>query len=99
MKFGLSEKNWQIIEDIVLTPIKSQDAKIFIFGSRARSDASEFSDLDLLIEPIRPISTKLLAKIKGQLEDSNLPIKVDLVELQDLPTSYILAVTKDRREL
>ncbi len=93
MKFGLKSAHWKIIEDLVLRPIHGLSGSVFVFGSRARGDFKEFSDLDLLIRG--DISPILVSKIKDDLEESNLPIKVDLVLEKSVAESYKENILKD----
>jgi len=61
------------------------------FGSVARREDTEASDLDLLVDARRGISLLDLVKAKHALEDT-LHVRVDLVTLDDLPESYRAAV-------
>ena len=99
MTFGLSEKHFQIVQDLAINPLKLQGAHIWIFGSRARGDHRPFSDLDILFKANRPLPSGLLGKINESLEESHLPIKVDIVEESDLAESYKENVFRDRVEL
>jgi len=58
-----------------------------VFGSVARGDDTEASDLDLLVDPRRGTSLLDLVKAKHAIEDA-LRVPVDLVTLDDLPESY-----------
>ncbi|MCF6206531.1 MAG: nucleotidyltransferase domain-containing protein [Sulfurovum sp.] len=60
------------------------DANIYLFGSRARGDASACSDIDIAIESDRTLKEKL-ARIRFAIEESSLPYKVDLVDLSQAP--------------
>jgi predicted nucleotidyltransferase len=44
MKFGLTEQQYQYLQEIVVAPLKNQGATVWIFGSRARGDYQEFAD-------------------------------------------------------
>ena len=57
---------------------------IYLFGSRARGDASAYSDIDIAIESNRALSSKL-SQVRFELEESLIPYKVDLVELSKAP--------------
>ena len=58
-----------------------------VFGSVARGEDTEASDLDLLVDAPRGISLLDLVKAKHAIEDI-LRVPVDLVTLGDLPESY-----------
>ncbi len=59
---------------------KNKKVKVILFGSRARGNHSEHSDIDLAIDTAENIEDDLL-ELKGIIEDSNLPQKVDIVIL------------------
>jgi predicted nucleotidyltransferase len=89
MKFGLDAKNWQIIEHLILKPMKARGAKVWVFGSRARGDHQTFSDIDIMYQVDQSLlSTVDIFKIKESLVESKLTIKVDLVNEADLAKSY-----------
>jgi predicted nucleotidyltransferase len=58
-----------------------------VFGSVARGDDTDASDLDLLVDAPRGTSLLDLVKAKHALEDA-LRVPVDLVTLEDLPESH-----------
>ena len=55
-------------------------AKIYLFGSRAKGTATLHSDVDIAIEGAEVASK--LPYIRLAIEESLLPYKVDLVDLQ-----------------
>ena len=58
-------------------------AEVFLFGSRAKNTNQEFSDIDIAIK-CSNLDFATLAKIRFDLEESNLPYKIDLVDYDDL---------------
>ncbi|HHH37368.1 MAG TPA: nucleotidyltransferase domain-containing protein [Epsilonproteobacteria bacterium] len=60
------------------------DARIYLFGSRARDDASRFSDIDIAIEGEAPLKERL-AEVRFAIEESLMPWKVDIVDLKQVP--------------
>jgi len=58
--------------------------KIYLFGSRAKGNASMYSDYDIAIESSHSLKKKL-SQIKYLIEKSNIPYKIDLVELSKAP--------------
>lgn len=98
MKFGLTSPQWETIEKLLLAPLKSNDAQVWVFGSRARGTHRQFSDLDILYATpqAKPLPLGVLGKIREDLEESNLPIKIDIVDEAQLAESYKPGVLKDR---
>ena len=87
MSFGLSPSEYQYILDTVVTPLNKLDAKVWCYGSRARGDHQKFSDLDLMIESNKDLGS-IASRIKETLQESNFPLKVDLVLLSEFADSY-----------
>lgn len=96
--YGLSAAHWKIITTLLLDPLKAVHCKIYVFGSRARGDYKKFSDLDVLVECSTDV-TSMLSEIRDDLEESELPIKVDLVENRHLAESYRENVERDKIRL
>ena len=61
---------------------KSRSVEIYLFGSRARGDNSEFSDVDLAVIAKESVEDDLVV-LKEIIENSNLPYKVDLVDVSE----------------
>ncbi len=49
MKFGLTDQQFQILNETLVSPLKSHGARVWIFGSRARGDNKAFSDINIVI--------------------------------------------------
>ncbi len=98
MKFGLTEDQFQILNQIVVSPLKSHDATVWIFGSRARGNHKPFSDVDIMYE--RKDSTQFpkgfITHLREEIEESRLPFKVDLVDLNEMAESYKSGALADR---
>lgn len=98
MKFGLTPKHLETIATTLLIPLENAGIKVWFFGSRARGDFKTFSDLDVLYEG-KDIPLSLIGSITEDLEESSLPIKIDLVNINDLAESYKESVLRDRIEI
>lgn len=90
MKFGLSNEQFQILNQIVVSPLKSHGATVWIFGSRARGDHKPFSDVDIMYD--NKDSTQFpkgfISHLREEIQESRLPFKVDLVDLNEMAESY-----------
>ncbi len=94
MKFGLEEQDYHFLKK-QLTAAGEFNAKIYCFGSRARGDYHEFSDLDLMLESDKDLSD-LIGELREVFEESSLPIKIDLVQLKDFEKSYLENYLKEK---
>lgn len=56
------------------------DCEVWAFGSRVGSCSKRFSDLDLAVVAKTELPTRRLALLAYAFEDSDLPIKVDVVD-------------------
>jgi predicted nucleotidyltransferase len=54
---------------------------MWVFGSRVTGSARRYSDLDLALQGDAPLDWGILARLKDALSESDLTMKVDLVDL------------------
>lgn len=54
--------------------------EVWAFGSRVKGTAKPYSDLDLAVISDRPLPIDLMADLRQSFEDSDLTIKVDIVD-------------------
>lgn len=82
----------QIIEIIKkhLAPVK-----IYLFGSRARGDYVAESDIDIALDAGAIIDLTLLEKIKDEIEDTNIPFTVDIVDLHRVSEDFKKQILHD----
>jgi uncharacterized protein len=65
---------------IKLIKVLIPDVKIYLFGSRARGNYTERSDIDLALDAGKPLSSLDIAKIKNIIDALNIPQMVDVVD-------------------
>ncbi len=88
------ERYKKIIVDIVKKYLP--DCIIYLFGSRARQDNREGADIDIaLFAGDVAISFNTLLMIRSDLEESSLPVFVDVVDLNRAPDSLKKEVDRD----
>lgn len=69
-------------------------AIIWAYGSRIKGEAHEGSDLDLVVKSFND-KEKNLYTLKQLLNDSNIPILIDINEFDNLPKSFQKEIEKD----
>jgi type I restriction enzyme S subunit len=63
-------------------------ARAYVFGSRAHGGARQYSDLDLALEWDRPLGLDIIGQIAEALSESDLPYKVDVVDLATVEPGF-----------
>ena len=66
---------------LTLAALRGLPVKIFLFGSRATGTASPHSDIDVAVQCAGALPAGTLAGLRERLEESHIPYRVDLVDL------------------
>lgn len=61
------------------------DAKVYLFGSRARGNYQETSDIDIAIDAGEPMTMARRGQINSMLDALNVPQVIDVVDFQQAP--------------
>jgi predicted nucleotidyltransferase len=69
---------------IAVRELRTQPARLYLFGSRARGDAGRASDIDIAILPDAPLEPGTLARIRDALEESTIPYEVEVIDLSSV---------------
>lgn len=69
---------------------------VWAFGSRVKGTAKEYSDLDLALMTNAPLSLERLAAIKEAFDESDLSIRVDIVDWAATSTKFQEIISKDK---
>jgi len=69
--------------------------RALVFGSRVRGSARQYSDLDLALEWDRPLGLDRIAQIAEALSESDLPYKVDIVDLALVDPAFRARIKSD----
>lgn len=77
---------------IVLDQLAGRAVRVFLFGSRARGQAAPGSDIDIaLLAPTR-LPRALISRVRESLEESTIPLRVDVVDLAVADEAFRRAV-------
>lgn len=75
-------------------PLKS---KVWVFGSRSKGKIKPFSDLDLAIDCLeKPLSIEIMADLREAFDESDLPYKVDIVDINATTSEFLEMINTDK---
>ena len=78
----LNSKHLETIQRILAKHVPKCEVRAF--GSRVKWTAKDYSDLDLAVVGSEPLSRRQLRQLKEAFEESDVPIRVDVVDWQSL---------------
>lgn len=90
---NFTEEYKNIIIPIVIKYMPN--AKIILYGSRARGKFKEGADIDVALDMADTIDTLIMSNIIGDLEESNIPIPFDIVDFHAVSESLQKEIIKD----
>lgn len=64
------------------------EAEVLIYGSRVKGTAKPYSDVDIIIKSNRRINESVLADIRDELSDSDIPYIIDLSDWHSLSDAF-----------
>jgi hypothetical protein len=88
MARAIADTALEEVRRIVTERLKGRDAMVVLFGSRASNSASVASDIDVAVLPRTPLPTGLLSRIREALEESQVPYRVDVVDLSSVDPAF-----------
>jgi predicted nucleotidyltransferase len=83
------------LRQMVLAALDDRDAEVWLFGSCARGDVQQHSDIDIAILPRSDLPHGFFSDLAEAIEKSSIPYDVDLV---DLRRAAVTLVEEVRRE-
>jgi predicted nucleotidyltransferase len=88
----------QAIEELrhmVLDALGEHDAGVWLFGSCARGDARQHSDIDIAILPRDDLPPGFFAELAADFEESTIPYDVDLIDLRRTDAALVEEVNRE----
>ena len=71
-------------------------SKVYLFGSRARGSNLEGADIDIALDADEVIDLNILFKITHDIDQSNLPVYVDVVDINAVSQDLKNQILKDK---
>lgn len=80
----------------ILADTLPPESKCWVFGSRAKWTAKDSSDLDLAIDSGKALTKQQSFALSDAFEESDLPYKVDVVDLHNMSESFRAIIERDK---
>ena len=80
---------------MVLTTLGGHDAAVWLFGSCARGEPWQHSDIDIAILPRDELSSGFFGELEAEIEESTIPYDVDLVDLRQADPALVGEVRRE----
>ncbi len=93
-QIDLSSHDLNVVCKILKT--HASDYAVWAFGSRVKGNAKKYSDLDLAIMTTRPLSFSQITILKEAFEESDLPIRVDVVDWAETSETFQKIIEQDK---
>jgi predicted nucleotidyltransferase len=97
----MDDKQFGLLETLLVRPLKGEGAEVFIFGSRISDQHHPHSDVDILyrLPSGKKLQPGFVSSLREAIEESHFPFTVDLVLDADLASSYRQQVFSTMRKL
>lgn len=84
----MTDRYVEQVKEIVSRALAPYPVSAYLFGSRARGDATPVSGIDIAVEPHEPLPGAVLSDLGEELEESSVPYFVDLVDLRSADQAF-----------
>lgn len=92
----LEPKYIEFIKSTINQELKNY--KLYIFGSRAKNKAKQYSDIDIAIDSAE-LTDKIKSKLEFLFENSTIPYEIDIVDLNNITQSFKELIEDDLVEI
>ena len=89
----LNPNHLSIVEGILAEHVP--ECEVRAFGSRATWNAKDYSDIDVAIVGDGPLDWRTLGRLKESFEESNLPMRVDVLDWHAISESFRKVIERD----
>jgi len=94
-KTAVYESSLELLKSLIKDVFKGEHVTVVLFGSRARGDNLETSDMDIGILPGKDMNKDKITLFREKIENSNVPYKVDLIDLSQTSKEFTDKVLKE----
>jgi predicted nucleotidyltransferase len=95
---GMNPTRERAIEELrrmVLAALGEHDAAVWLFGSCARGDVLQHSDIDIAILPRDELPSGFISDLAESIEESSIPYDVDIIDLGSAAPTLVDEVRRE----
>ena len=85
---SIYENCCKMLKSLIFDIFRDEKVTIILFGSRAKGNFYDNSDIDIAILPKNGYDKRKLTLTREKLEGLNIPYKVEIVDLSDVSESF-----------
>jgi predicted nucleotidyltransferase len=89
------ERALEELRTMVLKALEGHDAAVWLFGSCARDEVKQHSDIDIAILPREQLPASFFAVLADEIEESTIPYDVELVDLRRADPALVEEVQRE----
>lgn len=94
-KSGMRNDVLERVRRLVLSELGPWPVRVWLFGSWARRAERRSSDIDVAVWPVRPLPSDVLPRLRHRLEESDVPYRVDVVDLSVVDPAFRTVVERE----
>jgi predicted nucleotidyltransferase len=91
----IRERAIEELREMVLSALGEHQAEVWLFGSCARGNVRQHSDIDIAVLPRDDLPSGFFAELAADIEESPIPYDVDLVDLRRADPSLVEEVRRE----
>jgi len=82
----LPSENLTLLKQLITEYLS--ECEIRVFGSRIHGTAKPYSDIDIALKCSSPIDRRTMSRLKEALQESTLPIRVDVLDWESISEEF-----------
>jgi len=89
------ERAIERLREMVLSALGERDAAVWLFGSCARGEPRQHSDIDIGVLSRDELPVGFFGELQADIEESTIPYDVDLVDLRKADPALIAEIRRE----
>jgi uncharacterized protein len=92
---SIRDQSIEELRRLVLDALGEHDAEVWLFGSCARGEARQHSDIDIAILSRNELPIGFFGEFQANIEESTIPFDVDLIDMRHADPALIAEIRRE----